>query len=45
MKGNKKKGLYIESNNKYQEENKKESIDMKKRINKSYKEKRCVQTN
>ena len=37
MKGNKKKRLNIEYNQKCQEKNKKESIDIKKRINKSFK--------
>ena len=37
MKATKKKRLFIESNKKCLNENKKESIDMKKRINKSFK--------
>ena len=37
MKANKKKRLYIKYNKKNPDENKKESIDMKKRINKSFK--------
>ena len=36
MKANKKKRLSVENNKKYKDENK-ESIDMKKRINKSFK--------
>ena len=37
MKANKKKRLFIENNKNYKDENKKESINMKKRINKSFK--------
>ena len=37
MKSNKKKRLYIEYNKKYPDANKKESIGLKKRINKSFK--------